>query len=261
MLYPLADVEVEVGGRRIQVEAAVSDTLPMSVLLGTDVEELGELLGEGILKKAQEQKDEAVVVTTRAQARRQEREEAIQHQKELESGARANPVTEEETNGEEDRPELRPEEVSIPSQEQGESTMIGGEFEDDIFVTSREKIRLTRSEKRIARRQFAQGLGAEEETGPIQHALDVTSGELAEMQGADETLVAVRKAAEGTPSTAGSGFFKRDGLFYRQWTPPGQDAEEMAVEQLVLPQQCRGTVLHLAHTIPLAGHMGRDKTT
>ena len=35
----------------------------------------------------------------------------------------------------------------------------------------------------------------------------------------------------------------------------------MAVEQLVLPQQCRKTVLHLAHTIPLAGHMGRDKTT
>ena len=156
VLYPLADVEVEVGGRRIQVEAAVSDTLPMSVLLGTDVEELGELLGEGILKKAPEQKDEALVVTTRAQARRQEREEAIQHQKELESGARANPVTEEETSGE-DRPESRPEEVSIPSQEQGESTMIGGEFEDDIFVTSREKIGLTRSEKRIARRQFCPG--------------------------------------------------------------------------------------------------------
>ena len=35
----------------------------------------------------------------------------------------------------------------------------------------------------------------------------------------------------------------------------------MAVEQLVLPKQCRKTVLHLAHTIPLAGHIGRDKTT
>ena len=48
----------------------MSDTLPMSVLLGTDVEELGELLGEGILRKVPEQKDEALVVTTRAQARR-----------------------------------------------------------------------------------------------------------------------------------------------------------------------------------------------
>ena len=71
----------------------------------------------------------------------------------------------------------------------------------------------------------------------------------------------MRKAAEGTPSTAGGGFYKRGGLIYRRWTPPGSDAEEMAVEQLVLPQQCRKTVLHLAHTIPLAGHMGRDKTT
>ena len=35
----------------------------------------------------------------------------------------------------------------------------------------------------------------------------------------------------------------------------------MAVEQLVLPKQCRETVLMLAHTIPLAGHLGRDKTT
>ena len=49
VLYPVAEVEVEVGGRRIQVEAAVSDTLPVSVLLGTDVEELGELLEGGIL--------------------------------------------------------------------------------------------------------------------------------------------------------------------------------------------------------------------
>ena len=40
VLHPL-----EVGGREVEVEAAISDTLPMSVLLGTDVAELGELLG------------------------------------------------------------------------------------------------------------------------------------------------------------------------------------------------------------------------
>ena len=32
------------------------------------------------------------------------------------------------------------------------------------------------------------------------------------------------------------------------------------MEQLDLPQVCRPTVLALAHTIPLAGHLGRDKT-
>ena len=46
VLYPLADVTMDVGGVAIQVRAAVSDTLPVSVLLGTDVCELGRLLRE-----------------------------------------------------------------------------------------------------------------------------------------------------------------------------------------------------------------------
>ena len=42
--YPLARVKLEVKGRASIVEAAVSDTLPRSVLLGTDVPDLSELL-------------------------------------------------------------------------------------------------------------------------------------------------------------------------------------------------------------------------
>ena len=59
---------------------------------------------------------------------------------------------------------------------------------------------------------------------------------------------------------AGVGFFKKQGLLYWCWTPPGRDADEMSVEQLVLPRQCRETVLQLAHKVPLAGHMGKMKT-
>ena len=44
VLYPLAAVELEVEGQHITVEAAVSDTLPTPVLLGTDVPELKVLL-------------------------------------------------------------------------------------------------------------------------------------------------------------------------------------------------------------------------
>ena len=36
--------------------------------------------------------------------------------------------------------------------------------------------------------------------------------------------------------------------------------EEAEVEQLVLPQECRRTVLELGHEIPLAGHLGKEKT-
>ena len=40
VLYPIAEVTMEVEGKPIKIEAAVSDTLPMSVLLGTDTPEL-----------------------------------------------------------------------------------------------------------------------------------------------------------------------------------------------------------------------------
>ncbi len=71
VLYPLAKVTLEVDGFPLLVEAAVSETLPVSVLLGTDVPELGSLLGlEGAAGSATSEAD-ALVVTTRAQARRQ----------------------------------------------------------------------------------------------------------------------------------------------------------------------------------------------
>lgn len=44
VLHPHANVELVVDGIPLQVEAAVSDTLPVSVLLGTDVPELDTLL-------------------------------------------------------------------------------------------------------------------------------------------------------------------------------------------------------------------------
>ena len=57
-------------------------------------------------------------------------------------------------------------------------------------------------------------------------------------------------------------------LLHQWWVLPdrGGEGEEMAVDQLdqVLPRQCprqcREMVLKLAHTKPLAGHLGRDKT-
>lgn len=44
VLYPLAEVEMELDGVPMRVKAAVADRLPVSVLLGTDVPELGRLL-------------------------------------------------------------------------------------------------------------------------------------------------------------------------------------------------------------------------
>lgn len=67
---------------------------------------------------------------------------------------------------------------------------------------------------------------------------------------------AVRQAAEGQLSTA-AGDSLNEGLLYRRWNPSQSMGSGSEIEQLVLP---RKAVLHLAHEIPLAGHLGRKKT-
>ena len=67
MLYTLADMELDIEGVKIRVEARVLESLPTSMLLGNDVPELTDLLGGGPLEGPAKQN--ALVVTC-AQARR-----------------------------------------------------------------------------------------------------------------------------------------------------------------------------------------------
>jgi len=53
-------------------------------------------------------------------------------------------------------------------------------------------------------------------------------------------------------------YYWRDGLLYHQWKPL-QKAPELVIEQLVLLVQCHSKVLELAHSIMLAGHLGKEK--
>ena len=74
--YPLARVQMQIGDKTFTVEAGVSETLPTSVLLGTDVPGMTELLQETWLKAQVNNTtptcpiDRALAVETRAQARR-----------------------------------------------------------------------------------------------------------------------------------------------------------------------------------------------
>ena len=63
VLYPLAEVEMEVDGVKIGVRAAVSEKLPVPVLLGTDVPELGNLLQQDPRAAHSEGVVETVVTT------------------------------------------------------------------------------------------------------------------------------------------------------------------------------------------------------
>ena len=90
VLYPLAKVQMEVDGIPIQVEAAVSTTLPRSVLLGEDVPELQQLIGS--TARSDSGSEDVMVVVTRAQAKKQLEEELISREQEVLSGAQPSPV-------------------------------------------------------------------------------------------------------------------------------------------------------------------------
>ena len=89
VVYPIAEVELQVEGRLITVEAAVSDSLPRSVLLGNDVLEMSELLEQ---KTTSKHKGKALMVVTHRQAKMQQEREAVMQQRQKESGARPTPI-------------------------------------------------------------------------------------------------------------------------------------------------------------------------
>lgn len=64
--YPLADIKVEIEGRKMTVPAGVSDRLPVQILLGRDVPELVNLLHSVGNNKVD---PELVAVATRSKLR------------------------------------------------------------------------------------------------------------------------------------------------------------------------------------------------
>ena len=122
---------------------------------------------------------------------------------------------------------------------------------------------VSRSRQRLSKRQkwennCKRAPGASEDPG---HLLEVSREDLVELQRSDEYLDQVWRQVQESPEgkISRGGFFLKDGVLYRRWVPVGgEDWRE--VEQLVLPQQCHRAVLELAHSIPLAGHLGKKKT-
>ena len=224
--YPLAQVCVSINGAVYEVEAAVSRTLPVPVLLGRDVAQLVEILREHTPLEG-----EALKTVTRAQAKQQDEAETEQLRKEREAQVAPTPGD--------------PEDEDSCSEE-----LPGESFHQDLFKGGRERQRLTRLEKRQNRKKYQDLMPG--------HPLDLSGAELQKLQRADPTLAGAWEAvSEGVAS--GSGFYEEHGLLHRQWTPRGGHDLE-TVSQLVIPTPSRKAVLTLAHKIPLAGHLGWKKT-
>ena len=105
---------------------------------------------------------------------------------------------------------------------------------------------MTRAEKRQERRKWWHREDGTQD-------LNFGAAELRQLQQTDESLAGKRQLVKvGHP-----GFVEKDSLMYRI---QGQGEEEER-KQLILPKKCREAVLMMAHEIPIAGHLGKCRTT
>ena len=112
---------------------------------------------------------------------------------------------------------------------------------------------LSQEQKRCIRKD----LGTKTQGEGLEYC-NMDAAKMKELQEQDFSLSEAREAARKAEGTKGEWFY-REGLLYRRWTPRGR-GEESEVEQLVLPKACRHVALVMSHDIPIAGHLGRDKT-
>ena len=91
----------------------------------------------------------------------------------------------------------------------------------------------------------------------------LTRSQLIQNQQADPELFALSKEtiteeeAQDNPVC----YFKRDGVLMRKWRPPSAPAvDDWKVVNQIVPRNRRRDVLELAHSTPMAGHLGVNKT-
>ena len=121
------------------------------------------------------------------------------------------------------------------------------DFDDDIFCPPKGKRRLTRREKRAMARQAAA-------THSVQTHFDEGTAEadFRTEQKTDSSLQAWERATRPE-----SDYVVEDGLLFHL-SKAGTGEELM---QLVMPTTRRTGAIRVAHSTPLAGHFGRNKTT
>ena len=212
MLYPLAQVRIEVEGKFLEVQAAVADRLPVAVLLGRDVPQLVDLLAG----EMQEVVTTDAMVVTRARARQQQEEEAEQQSKERQSEVQPHALLEENDDKPEDISVLEnraENEKRIEEDSRVEDWMV--RIDEELFAGGRTRRKLTRSQKRVNKEQYRDTQRESVDGEDSNHPLDISAEDLKVLQETDSSLESIRKAADGHASTAGVGFFRREGLLYR----------------------------------------------
>ena len=195
--YPIALVNMEIDGLQLCVEAAVCKSLPVSVLLGTDVPELFTLLS-----RVRSQDESGMAVVTRSKLKQQQMEDREEHARDLQSGARPTSM---------DEPTAK-ETCSVPETQNYDSSIPGAAFHQDLFTGGRPRKVLTRSQKRERKKEHS-------EHGPSRaqecQKWEFCPEEIQRLQREDETLKEIRDVAADSALEKEPEFFQREGTYYR----------------------------------------------
>jgi len=282
---PLAGVQLAVGGKKYSLEVAVTKGLAYDALLGRDIPELNELSEKFDRKRAQE----ALAVTTRAQAQREAMENEKLQRKQLESEVQPHTLEDDEHNCESgsdcngDQPCINDEdgnssEEHSDSEEEEEPEIAEGSEEaeePDIKHTDNETMQETeesesnlgdlcnldpslfldvQEKKKLTRsekrKQSWEFMKEKEANCPEKMSRE----QVEKAQKSDPTLAEARRKADSEEKP----YLWKNGLLFRERKVKTQEEPQL---QIMLPSVCRESVLTLAHSAPLAGHFGRRKTT
>ena len=194
------------------VEAALSETLPMPVLLGTDVPQLQDFIGQAFSGDNQAPGTEDVfAVTTRAQLLRQTEQKAILHQADKLSGVvpmALDPghlvVSDIDDN---QTPETQ---TQTPSNQTLQDIWMS-ELDDSLFAVNKTRPKLTRKQKR------ENGLRHKGVPEYLSSLTDISKEQLETLQKVDSTLEKIRKVVATDPDGTSQQFYEKDGLLYRQY--------------------------------------------
>ena len=228
--YPTAIVKIELDNHCYEKEVAISEQLMEDALLGTDVPLWPHLIKSlspaevAQVRELVQQEETTYAVTTRAQAQQELQRESV----------------EESLDNVADEEEPAAENVASAADVDHNSSL--GDlfaFDDSLFVHRKvPKVYRTRAQRRECKRNARSDILSREEL------IQAQRGDAEIQQWAERERPAYQTEIAG--------------VLCRRWRPVKKPAE--ACDQIVLPKECRARALHLAHDVPMAGHLGRDRT-
>ena len=227
-IYPTAEIYVEVGEYKAWVEAVVgADSSP--VLIGKNCPFFNNLMLQ-IAEKEATKEGPQVLVVTRAQAAKEQRQNLEDDRLSADSGATP---------------------INIELDEEGDSDRTGLEqLDDSLFATPRTREKTGPSQAEMKEKAWRTRMAERPNADPLEN---LTPDQLMKAQLADQTLTGAWEQAKENPDS--EFLIDNDILFHHS-----QDTQGESLLQVVVPKEHRQWLLKTAHQAPMAAHLGRQKT-